>query len=515
MDYFLMRISLCLIAIDLVVRSIAYSQSSSKVLLIPLDDRPPCLQFPVKMGPIGDVTLVSPPRELLGRFTDFGKSNQIISWLQQQDVVSFDAAIISMDMLAYGGLVASRVHATSQEQAIQWVEIIRILRKTAPKLKIYGSSVIMRLAPTADGKNEVYREKLSKWAELSPYKNNKTLTAQLEAEIPVEALINYKQARKRNLALNHLAIELTQESVFDYLILSQDDAKPKGVHIQERESLIAQVNQLGLADKIAIQPGADEVSMLLLARTVSDKYHYHPTIQAIFPSEELSNKVMPFEDKPLYQTVSLHLKAVGASEVQDSKDADIVFFVFNGRKQAGLSESFAQNIIDFHQKHPSKGIIIADIDPIGDVQGGDITFTNLLMHAGIFSKIFGYASWNTAGNVIGTALPHGILYGVSKTIQKTKIQAARMTKAQNWFMQNRLLDDFAYHSIVRPKANALSKEKGWNSFRLTDKQTAFIENFCLKELLHYAKAQRFGITHLRFDLPWNRTFEAEIDFDLY
>ena len=84
----------------------AQTKYTSRILLIPLDDRPPCLQFPVRMGAIGDAEIVTPPRELLGRFTEFGQSEAIIEWLKKQNLNSFDAAIVSVDMLAYGGLVA-------------------------------------------------------------------------------------------------------------------------------------------------------------------------------------------------------------------------------------------------------------------------------------------------------------------------------------------------------------------------------------------------------------------------
>lgn len=486
----------------------------AKVLLIPLDDRPPCLQFPVRMGQIANVALVSPPRELLGRFTQFGQSDEIVAWLGQQDLRQFDAAIVSMDMLAYGGLVASRVHATPVSQAMQRVEIIKSLRWKAPQLKIYGSSVIMRLAPTADGKNEAYREKLSKWAEISPYTDEKELTTRLEKEIPTEALTDYQQARERNLSLNQLAVELVKSRVFDYLILSQDDAKPRGVHIRDREVLIKTVNEQNLSDKIAVQPGADEVSMLLLARAVSDKYNYHPKIKAVYSTEAVARRVMPFEDRPLSKTVSFHLKAVGAREVSDVQQADIVFFVFATRFEDGSAAKFAREIVDFVNKNPKKGIILADIDPKGDVQGGDIPFTESLHQQGIFSKIFGYACWNTAGNAIGTALPHGIVYGASREIKSTKIQAEAMKKAQRWFILNRLLDDFAYHSVVRPTVQKVGREKGWNVYRLTDAQTQEIEALCRGELTSYAASQNFGLRNLTFDLPWNRTFEAEIDFEL-
>lgn len=508
---------------------------AARVLMIPLDDRPPCLQFPTKMGLIGDVDLVTPPRELLGRFTEFGKSDSIVLWLQKQDLTQFDAAIISMDMLAYGGLVASRVHETRLATALKRLDILKEIRAKVPKMKIYGSNVIMRLAPTGDGKNEAYREKLARWADYSPYEEHKETVAQLEKEIPTEALESYKKARERNLKLNLLAVELTEKNVFDYLILSQDDAKPKGIHVKDRETLIETVKSQGLSDRVAIQPGADEVSMLLLARAMTDKYNYHPKVKVIYSTEKAADQVMPFEDRPLSKTVSFHLNAVGAVEVANVAQADIVFFVLTTRFDSNSAKVFAKDIIDYSKNNPTKGIIIADIDPIGNVQGGDTTFTETLKRAHIFSKTFGYACWNTAGNTIGTALPHGILYGVSKVLHKKKIsskQVARMKDAQTWFMIHRLLDDYAYHAIVRPQMLKKIKDNKWSPARLTDDQTQTIEKNSLKLLQPIAQqtaknywgtasktasskgTKRQILSNLTFDLPWNRPFEAEIDFNI-
>jgi hypothetical protein len=302
------------------------------------------------------------------------------------------------------------------------------------------------------------------------------------------------------------------------------------VHIKDRAQLTQKVAQQNLTDKVAIQPGADEVSMLLLARAVSDKFRYHPRIKAVYSSDSISKQVMPYEDRPLYKTVSFHLKAVGAIEVDEVQKADIVLYVFASRFQQGQAKIFANEIVDFSTKNPTKGIIVADIDTKGDVQGGDVTFTEFLNNQRVFSKIYGYACWNTAGNTIGTALPHGMVYGASKTIKKSKSEEQYMAKAQAWFVRNRLLDDYAYHAIVRPLANKMSRDNKWNNFRLTDAQTQTIETFCLKELNKYiadfkpvVAISRFAIQKsgplspqfekpISFRLPWNRTFEAEIDF---
>jgi hypothetical protein len=553
-------LALSLFAIQTPAQKSKPIKHSARVLLIPLDDRPPCLQFPLMMGLIGDAEVVAPPRELLGRFTEFGKPERIMDWIRKQSLKTFDAAIISVDMLGYGGLVGSRVHGSVDETtALKRIYIASEMRRLAPRLPIYGSSVIMRLAPTADGKNEAYREKLARWAEISSEANKdeklKAETERLEKEIPEAALRDYKEARKRNLAVNLKAIDFVKQNVFDYLILSQDDAKPRGVHIADRERLIAEIKNLKLEDRIAVQPGADEVSMLLLARALNKRFGYTPKIFPVYSSDTLKNKEMPFEDRPLSRTVSFHIAAVGGVEVNEAEKADLLFYVYVSRFEEGRAESFAEEIkknfvitegdIDSANRN-AKNAIIADIDPKGDVQGADIKFTDELKRRNIFKWVSGYASWNTAGNTIGTALPHGVLFALMKnkfgfpfskwrmTVnefeRRTKIMK-RVAYAQTWFLLHRLLDDYVYHSLIRPDAIKFAKYKGWNVFRFSSsEETKAVEDFISPKVrnlvwqnlnllspLSHAFMQSLiceDVENFSFVLPWGRTFEADIDFDL-
>ncbi|MCK8492978.1 DUF4127 family protein [Spirosoma sp. RP8] len=504
----------------------------ARILLIPLDDRPPCLQFTQRMGRIGDAEVVTPPMELLGRFTTPGQSEKIINWVQQQDLKSFDAAIIALDMLAYGGLVGSRVHNVSFDEAIKRLTIMAELHKRAPALKIYAQSVVMRLAPTADQKNGAYREKLAHWAEISVATDakSKTETATLEREIPAEGLADYKRARSRNLRINKQAIDLVRRGVIDYLLLTQDDAKPQGVHIADRETLIAETKRLKLTDKIAIQPGADEVSMLLLARALNKHANFSPRVKAVYSSEKVGNTVMPFEDRPLRQTVSYHINATGSQEVDREQDADVLYYVYASRFEKDRAESFADEIA---QKIGSgKHVIVADVDPKGDVQGGDTAFTMALEKRHILPELSGYASWNTAGNTIGTALPQGVIFTLAQAkLLKQPAVAERIWSAQNWFLIHRVLDDYCFHNLIRAKANQFARQVGRSSTLMSDETTRQVEEYSLNllrqsfdELATNFEQKRPGSyqqvvrctkpTNLRFNLPWNRTFEALIDFDL-
>jgi len=528
-----LSVFICGLVLSLSFSGFAQNQGKArtKILLIPLDDRPPCLQFPVRMGLIGDAEIVTPPKELLGRFTASGKSDKINEWLRNQNVKSFDAAIVALDMVAYGGLVAMRRHGdTTVAVALERIEVLREIKKRAPTLPVYVQSVIMRLAPTGDGANENYREKLARWAEISPYSESKTETEKLEREIPSEVLADYKRARARDLQINIKAIEFVKSGVIDYLILSQDDAKLKGIHVADRERLIAEINKLILSEKIAVQPGADEVAMLLMARSLNNLHRFSPKIKAVYSSEELANKAMPFEDRALRETVSFHVKATGAREVADEKQADLLFYVYASRFEAGRAASFADDIAAQIKK--GKRVIVADIDPKGDVQGGDTKFTTELGKRNLFRELNGYASWNTAGNTIGTTLPQGVIFAAAQAkLIKSKAAANRIWTAQNWFTFHRILDDYYYHTLVRAKAKDYIERNKWNSLRLSDEATEKVEEFSRKLMLDafaelsdiYFGTNKNGLQKnvkcekpaaMTFDLPWNRTFEAEIDFRL-
>jgi hypothetical protein len=492
------------------------------------------------VGLIADVQVLTPPRQMLGRFTEAGQAEQIAQWVRSQDLRSVDAVIISVDMLAYGGLVSSRVYRTPISVARDRLELASWIRRTAAHLPIYANSVIMRLAPTAEPGNEAYREKLARWAEISPEaaKNAKLKeeVKRLEKEIPPAALADYKRARERNLAINLACIDLVRDRTLDYLILSQDDARPRGVHIGDRQRLAAEVERLGLEDKISIQPGADEVSMLLLARALSERFSYHPRITIIYSSEKIRNSIAPFEDRPLCQTVSHHLAATGAREAQTVEAADILFFIYGSRAEAGAAVAFAERIASYVEQ--GHRVIVADIDFSGSVQGADPAFTRELLKRKLILRLAGYASWNTAANTIGTALPQGIAYtlALERLAKGSSASAQSLASTQIKFLLHRLIDDYAYHSLVRPEAINFARKAGLNPNSLTGKGQALVESFigervrshadnlckdltAVKLIIPNSSHNRIavsviGISGFTIHLPWGRTFEAEIEFDI-
>lgn len=507
----------------------------SRVLLVPLDDRPACLQLPVLLGPIANVDIITPPRPLLGRFTVPGDSSRIADWMAEQEDI--DALIVSLDMLAYGGLVASRIHEAEEADAMGRLRAVEEIRLRHPDLPIHAFNIIMRLAPTADGVNEAWREGLARWAELISEIEQDPAAAEevrrLEKRIPAPALADYKEARARNLAVNRAAIEMVRKGTIDYLILAQDDAKPKGIHVAERLALLELVAEYGLSEKVTVQPGADEVAMLLLSRVLTNRFDTHPTIKPIFSSEAIRTAVAPYEDRPLHETVSQHIAAAGGRETSRA-DAELLFYVFGSRHEKSIAKPFADQIA--RDVQAGRAVIVADIDTRGDVQGSAVEFTEALRQHDVFPHLFGYASWNTAGNTIGTALPQGILFALATNhLAENDPQQPPVQEAQVTFLLHRLFSDYLYHSLVRPEINRnYFRERDLKPMELSPDDVRRLEKTILERIrplageiwkdFRRAAARTQPMPHPHYHpeelsefelaLPWGRTFEAEIDLSV-
>ncbi len=518
--------------------------ASTRIALVPLDDRPVSLLDPVRLGAIANTEVVTPPRVILGRYLKTGDGDAVARWLDALDVSTLDGVVVATDMLAYGGLIGSRIPRVLEADARRRLEAIGRLKGRRADLRVYAFSTIMRLAPTSDGGNEPWREKVARWAEISPGAGSDpavaTEVASIESSLPAGMLNRYRAARARNLAINLSLIDLAAKGTVDYLVFGQDDAKPFGVHVADRDAIVKAIATAGVGARAAVQPGADELAVLLLTRALVTRAGFQPRVHVTFSSDATRDAVMPFEDRPLRQTVAAGLATSGATMAPSPSQAALRLFVYASRHEsADLADAFAGDVA----KAVAAGarVAVADIDTKGDVQGSALAFTEALRTRKVLPRLAGYASWNPAGNTLGLSLSQGLLFalGAERVAAQGPDQARAVATAQIRALVYRIAHDFLYQGVVRGQAiDDFVKPRGLNPMRLDESGKARVEKYLVGELQPLvdsllsdfgsepwrlpATAGRRSTTALsvkdleRFDvlLPWSRMFEAELVVDV-
>lgn len=514
--------------------------------LLPLDDRPAVGQFAQMIGAVADHKVTMPPRALLGRFTTPGDTARLAQWLQAQDYSRTDALVVSVDMLVYGGLVASRTFQTRLDEAQERLEFFRWFKAKYPQVPVYAFNVIMRVAPTATAATRATHDQLARWAELkdrAPKSKDARLMAelaQLTKALAPQVLDDYLAARRRNLQINLAMLDLVKAGVVNELLLLQDDAREFGLHHQDQAVLKERLNELELGARVPIYNGADEGALSLVSRAVLDKFRHRLRVAVIYSSEKSKRLIAPFEDHPLQFTVESQIRAAGGLPVSEYDQSDYRLFVNAPGTSAEEFGLFLQKLSK--ELKESRHIALADVlFPKPHESGADERIIAALQRERLLDRFAGYAAWNTAGNALGTAIPHANMRVFFRTkLNDRADRAARAEAAHLEFLLNRYAGDYLYHDLVRleidqrlreeARDNSVTDELPLPKYEQVNREVAdklrvqlakfFAANFQNQTytLAIYRGVKRtITLTELKdinIYLPWPRTFEAVIEFKL-
>lgn len=517
------------------------------LVLVPIDDRPAVGQFAQMVGGIADHKVTMPPREILGRFTEAGNTARIEQWLRAQNYSKVDALIVSVDMLAYGGLVASRRHGVPLEEARKRLEFFRWFKQKYPRVPVYAFSTIMRVAPTASAETRGVHDKLARWAELKD-RVAKTQDAnlaaelrQLEGQLAPNVIEDYLAARRRNLQLNLSMLDLVRAGTVNELILLQDDARQFGLHRQDQEALRERLRALGLESRVPVYNGADEGAISLVSRAILDKFARKLRVAVLYSSEKSRSVIAPYEDHPLQFTVESQIRAAGGIPVGEYDQADYTLFVNAPETTAEEFDLFTRKLIK--EAKQVKHVALADLlFPAPHHSGADERLIAALKRENLLDDLVGYAAWNTAGNTLGTAIPHANMRVFFRTkLNDSFERASRAYAAHLEFLLHRYIGDYLYHDVVRPEINQRLREEAkrddsitWElppeKYELVNREVAeklraqalrfFDENFRGRTytVAFYNNVKRTitlaDVKALNIYLPWARTFECVVELKL-
>lgn len=427
-----------------------------KICFIPIDNRPVCYNLAKDIAAIDEsVELFIPPREFLGDLTRSAGVNEIIEWIE--NIPECDAMVISLDTIAYGGLIPSRRSTDSLE------DIKSRLKRLKPSLKnkkVYAFSSIMRISN--NNYNEEEKEYWKDWGK----KIFEYSYSGVNDGIPQAILDDYLATRKRNFEINKTYLNWGLNT----LIFSKDDCASKGFNVDEAREL----ERLGAKTKT----GADEIPLTLLARAIEKEIK----VFVEFTEPDYKDCISNYEDVSIEKSVQGQLELGGFTQVQTREEADVILIVNNFIEKQGeyvmgwTTQPFRKTFTP-----PDKPYAIADVRY---ANGADNDFVEQLLPQIDLKNFYGYAGWNTSANTIGS-----LLAGVKVRWNAGKYNESAFKRLQII----RFLDDWAYQANVR----------------------GMIENPCdIQDLMkpyEIKLAEIFGqIPPIEYLYPWSRKFEVEI-----
>ena len=492
--------------------------STAPIVLVPLDDRPVTRQLPSMLGDIAGERVVLPPKSLLGTYLRAGRPDAIIAWLNAPERAGASAYVLSSDMLAYGGLVASRGPGTTYADAYFRLRELRELRRRQHGAWIGVFGTVMRLAPTgipAIGDASSFFAAYPAWTYLQQYANlhdpllpgEAKVAQNLAGQIGAPVLDAYLRTRARNFAVDHVLVDGVRDGIIDRLVLGQDDAGPVGLHVREVQALQRYADESGTGARASIQPGADELGMALVARTLAARARWVPKVAVRYSALQGASYQDPLEFAPVAQTIGQVVSLCGG--VEDDVAPDIVLNVRVPPASGAADRAFLTQIDD--ELRERRSVAVADIG-FEESYSSQAAFADDLLQSGRASALDAYASWNTTANTVGTALSEAIAAGAGRRTGSYNALAHRT------FTFVRFVDDVDFHVAVRPDLNRWLDGSGVgdHTYLLPDVASAAAMR---NRALLWNAAQRtleqlypdLHIAAMTITLPWNRTFETEID----
>ena len=491
-----------------------------KIVLLPLDERPCNAHFPEKLLAGSRVRIVVP--DCLGDKKEAADVDGVIRFLLRE-CADADGLVLSMDMLLYGGLLPSRLHALDEETVRRRLETVRELKRQYPALTIYAFQCIMRCPSYSSSDEEpdyyeLYGEQIHKSGAL---KHRHMLGLCDEAEltdvvktIPPEALKDYLDRRAFNLGYNKRTLELVKDGVIDFLVVPQDDSALYGYTALDQQEVRNEISRMRLHTKVLMYPGADEVGLTLLSRMLLHFAEKTPGVYVKYAAGGAPQVVPLYEDRSLGETVKCHLMAAGCRIVDTVGEADFVLALSCPAGQ--MKESVMQpvrnadycverNLTEFvsyicDQVRSGRLVTVCDN---AYANGGDLELVDLMDQFGILDTVAGYAGWNTSANSLGTAIAQGVrclLFG--------------MDDSQKDFLMLRYLEDVGYCAVVRRYItdNRLA-EMGLDYFNVQEEHGAVsqevhcqLEHFVGK----YIPSLQGHVSLENVRMPWRRMFETDL-----
>lgn len=500
------------------------------VALVPLDSRPPCTQYVAELARLSGARVIMPPPALLDHYRTPADRAGLRTWLRAA-AKEADIAIVSVDMLMHGGLLASRLNAGQAADADAALALIEEVGRDNQRLKLYAFSIIPRLLLADSEDNARYQKKMLKYSilkdEVLTFENplDRAKLQALAGQLPPAVVGRYLGLYEANAQLNFRLVALAERGVLAGLVIGQDDGHPFGMPNMVKSRLTSYVaHRPALRDKVFITRGTDEVALTLLGRALTGEARYAPRVAVRYSHADAPGTVMPFMPHSVARTLEEKIALVGGVPADDEGQADFIIYTHIGSEKTGPATLAAA-------AREVKGLLAAG-RRVGVVDLSEHFFAHetllpYLIREGVdLTALAAYAGWNTTSNSVGTAVTQAALFTAAAPPGAPATLA--VYKPHLEFLAARLLDDWYYQKDVQPYINGRLKAQKIDPYNLgghfarVDEWIRSLLSDRADVLYRQALANRqipvtdngrpVVITGLSLQsrLPWQRTFEVMV-----
>lgn len=511
---------------------------NNEIILVPLDGRPPCKQFVIDSGAIAGFQVTTPPTELQDYYSAPGDTTGMRTWLAE-NITGQQAALISIDQLLYGGLLAAREKEASPAQQEELITFLRQLHAANPHIPLLAFSILPRQTPqdTIDGYQErkdllAYSRLKGRMAASLPIDEGEL--ARLEAAIPAESMAKYLAHFAENEELNKKLIALVKEGVLAKLVLGQDDGEEYSIPNIEKAHLRAYIQAESLpADKVVLTHGADEIALTMLAGFANEQADFHPQIYTACNHASTPATIMPYMAITMQETAQEKIALLGGRETADMEDADFILYLSANDYEKDTVSQRSANVQELKDL-TAQGKNIALVDLSKHFTAQETLLPLLLDKDYPLNTLTAYAGWNTASNAIGTAAASASLYANAQKNAHSREEAMGIAASNLKFLHNRILEDYFYLKEDIDTINHTLKKAGYKNTADLDLEhnwrwaNNMLQQSMQKHLAAYKHSKAFqtpayfhtpqgdftlSVKDLTVDLsfPWPRTFEIYLE----
>lgn len=436
------------------------------VILLPLDSRPPCRQFVIDAGKIANIKVLVPPADILDYYTQSGDTKALRLWLTE-NIKQADAAIISIDQLIHGGLLASREARSKETDEIEALDFLEKLHTDNLKIPIYAFNILPRIYPPASIDNYKDQKALIKYSrlidELATFENPLDLDElnQIQKKIKPEIIDKYTSLYKKNTLLNEKLSALAKRGILSKLIIAQDDGQDFGIPNMEKRQIQRYLNQENISsNQVIITRGADEVALTLLSDINNKQVAYQPKIYVEYCDAVAPKTIMPYMPCSVATTVKEKIALVNGQLVTDPAAADFILYVYIGNEKNLSQRIQSTKRIESFLKQNYK---VALIDLSKHFLAEETLFPILLNHDIPLNQLIAYAGWNTTSNAVGTAITQASLFTEKLRTPLSLANALLLYKNNLTFLNNRYVEDYYYLKEVIDLVDVNLKKSGFTN----------------------------------------------------